>query len=399
MAPTELISGYLDVKISLKSRRRLTPWKVSEVCLHHKIMESSKLQTLGDSNFRVSLVDNKHSRTAGLIGLFGVLGMSSQEIFISDPCTGEPKISFKWFQFHQFHHQAPAQPVDKEKVIVMHTSGEFPAGPGQLYLYCEDGSNLLNHLVAKGKLSKSPPGIISSRRLSRSEGDLCCASNNFYLYTPDSPSYFRSKTDSEDSGVRVSVSSDDSGYVTKSKNASSNLSVGIALITKTPGESETEDSSQDLANIDEEFPRGSLPRRESGVSLASGIYEEIPDDYPKISPNKNDPKYTNHVYENPLELILGVKSSKYFSPPPLPPRRLQFSPDSEERYRHSHYLPTSIFSPFKPRSHTLPAKDLSKLSQIFTAESDYVVMSPSKTLERPRKPSITESLYMPMSRL
>ncbi|XP_018578635.1 uncharacterized protein LOC108916816 [Anoplophora glabripennis] len=471
MSMNDIISGYLDVKISSKSRRGLTPWKAwqkqwceirrldtiengvelklksdkegsvlncvilprsSTICRTEsrtkqysfgvfnlgrtkkpimfmsgssesdsqewmssirRMLSIASYIPVGDSNFRVSLIDNNHSRMAGLIGLFGVLGVNTQGVMVSDPCTGELKVRWKWFQFHQFHLQAPVQPVDDKKIIVMHSSGEFPSGPGHLYLYCKEGPKLLHHLIARGKLSKKLPGIIASKRLSRSESDLYCPKLN--SCGPDSPLCFRSQTGSEDSGVRVSESSDDSGYaLSNSKNIPCAQNIGMALITKTPGGSETEDSSRELTDIDEEA-RCLLPRNKSGISLASGIYEEIPDE-PKKSPKNKDTKYTSHIYENPLEVILDIKSSEYFKPPPLPPRRLEFSPDTEEK-QHSTFFNSVIFSPFKHRCNTLPAKDLSKISQIFNADSEYVVMSPSKTLEKPRKQSITENMYMPMS--
>lgn len=77
---------------------------------------------MGKANFRVSLVDNAHSRASGFVGLHGVLGTNTQEIIISDPCTGEPKITWKWYQFHQFHLQASAHSSDEKMICVMHTS-------------------------------------------------------------------------------------------------------------------------------------------------------------------------------------------------------------------------------------------------------------------------------------
>lgn len=182
-----------------------------------------------------------------------------------------PKISWKWYQFHQFHLQAPTQPVDDKLVVVMHTSGlvfsktsifnyckyvyvycrDFPAGPGQLYLYCKKGPKLLQHLVNRGKRQKSNSNMIASKRLSRSEGDLY---NNSQLCAPDSPMCFRSQTGSDDSGVRVSIASDDSGFALKTKTASSLISIGMAVLTKTPGGSESNDDSvQDLSKIDEQL--------------------------------------------------------------------------------------------------------------------------------------------------
>ncbi|CAH0551732.1 unnamed protein product [Brassicogethes aeneus] len=472
MSGNDVISGYLDVKISSRSRRGLTPWKAwqkqwceirrldsiengvemklksspegsvlncvilprsSTICRTEsrtkqyafgvftlgryqkpilflsgnsesdsqdwisdirRLLCIASYLPVGESNFRVSLIDTAHSRTAGLFGLYGVLGINSQDITISDPCTGEPKITWQWYQFHQFHLQAPAQPKDDKMVVVMHTSGEFPAGPGQLYLYCKQGVKLLNHLVGRGKRPKPSPGLISTKRLSRSEGDLCGGGGggSHGPCPPDSPMCFRSQTGSDDSGVRVSIASDDSGYVLKAKTASSLVSIGMALLTKTPGGSENNDDSvPDLTNIDEQYLKCSLPRRESGVSLASGIYEEIPDDYVTKSKKKE-----SHIYENPLEMILDGKTGKQFKPPPLPPRRNELSPDCNEDMLPCDLLLNSPIT-FKQRCNTLPAKDLARMSQIFTAESDYVIMSPSKTLEKPRKPSISESLYMPMS--
>lgn len=67
--------------------------------------------------------------------------------------------------------------------------------------------------------------------------------------------------------------------------------------------------------------RTGLPRRESGVSLASGIYEEILENPDEAIISK---EAINHVYENPIDVILREKSAKLFTPPPLPPRLKQF---------------------------------------------------------------------------
>lgn len=90
-------------------------------------------------------------------------------------------------------------------IHVAHCS-EFVAGPGQLYIYCKQSPTLLNYLVNRGKHPKSSSGMVSSRRLSRSEGDLC---DSLSKDVPDSPVCFRSNSGSEDSGVRVSMTSDD----------------------------------------------------------------------------------------------------------------------------------------------------------------------------------------------
>lgn len=147
---------------------------------------------------------------------------------------------------------------------------EFTVGPGQLYLYCGNSSKLLQHLIARGRLSANTLlSLTTCKRLSRSEGDLCCALNSVHTCTTDSPLCFRSQTGSEDSGARVSISSDESDFGLKGKvrgflikrcvpkillldfqNACSSMSLGMSVVNKTPGGSETEDSSLDLANGD-----------------------------------------------------------------------------------------------------------------------------------------------------
>lgn len=468
MSNTELVKGYLEVKVSAKSRRGLMPWKAWQkqwceikkldnienglelklksssdgIVLHSVILprssticrtESRTKQyafgvftlgknqkpllflsgnsesdsqkwmcemrrmlciasylPVGDSAFHVSLVDTNHSRAAGLTGLYGVLGTNCQEIIISDPCTGDHKISWKWYQFHQFHLQAAVNGVDEKVICVMHTSGEFPSGPGQLYLYCRDSPRLLNHLISRGKRIKTNNSshLIGSRRLSRSEGDLYsdlhhgnkALANCHVMTAPDSPLCFRNSEGggSEDSGVRVSIGSSED-FVLKSKMASSLISIGMALLTKTPGGSETNgDSLLDLSINETDFLVA--PRRESGVSMASGIYEEIPEG-PSIhkSKEKNDSSLGIHFYENPIDIILNGEKNA-FKPPPLPPRIIEIT----DQY-------TAMGTPYKHRCNTLPAKDLQRISQIFTSDSDYMVMSPSK------KAIDVESTYVQMS--
>lgn len=74
-----------------------------------------------------------------------------------------------------------------------------------------------------------------------------------------------------------------------------------------------------------QFYSSHIPRNESGISLSSGIYEEIPDDHQSTNESNNksttiDYKNLSHIYENPFELVLDKKLEKYFQAPPLPPR-------------------------------------------------------------------------------
>lgn len=72
------------------------------------------------------------------------------------------------------------------------------------------------------------------------------------------------------------------------------------------------------------FRPHNIPRNESGISLASGIYEEIPDDHESSNQNNQnslaDLKHQSHIYENPFEMVFDKTWGKYFQAPPLPPR-------------------------------------------------------------------------------
>ncbi|XP_030759477.1 uncharacterized protein LOC115884897 [Sitophilus oryzae] len=353
------------------------------ICIRRMLSIASYIP-VGENSFRVSLVDNAHSRNAGMLGLYGVLNSNSQEIIINDPCTGRLKAGWRWYHFHQFHLQATCEQKDDKKIIVMHTSREFSAGPGQLYVYCPEGPKLLRYLISRGQNTRFSSGL-QSKRFSRSEGDLCINRNSG---VPDSPLCFRSQTGSDDSGVPSSEDTE----VLKSQTESNLVQLGMGIVTKTPGGSETEDSYPDLREQQETVK---LPRNESGISLASGIYEEIPDEPPNTQPTVKkdlDNHHLCHVYENPLEMIFDRRFAKFFKPPPLPPRT--FDSMTLNRRRQE-----SAMSPVKQRCNTLPARDLSKMSQLFggrsgdrdSPESEYVVMSPGK----PRQES-PENIYIPM---
>lgn len=92
-------------------------------------------------------------------------------------------------------------------VVIFHFS-EFPTGCGQLYFYCKQAPILLQHLISRGKATRSDSSLISLKRLSRSEGDLCV---NGGRDAKTETICFGSYNGSDDSGVRVSVGSDDSG--------------------------------------------------------------------------------------------------------------------------------------------------------------------------------------------
>lgn len=58
-------------------------------------------------------------------------------------------------------------------------------------------------------------------------------------------------------------------------------------------------------------------------------------------------------------------------------------------------MASRIISPYKQRCNTLPARDMTRISQIFTSESEYVAMTPTKINKS--KCSTSESVYMSMT--
>lgn len=169
--------------------------------------------------YYVSLVDNAHSRAAQLSGIHGVLTTNAHEIVITNPVTNVVEASLQWHQLLQFHLAATNSSQDEGKICVIHTSKEFRAGAGQLYFYCLEASQLLDLLMTRGKNPRIyVNSAMVSRRFSRSEGDLRDEKSlNDISESPTSPTHLRSQSGSEDSGVRVSMASDDSTLILKCK--------------------------------------------------------------------------------------------------------------------------------------------------------------------------------------
>ncbi|XP_046661652.1 uncharacterized protein LOC124354899 [Homalodisca vitripennis] len=264
--------------------------------------------------FSVSLIDNAHSRIAGLAGLFGTMSVGLTGITINDPVTGQIRMHWRWSQVNGITLRLTSVAEDVNHILVLHTSSEFSCGEGLLELFCLEGVALMAHLSLyqnkpSHRLTTSPlPPIprhplLAFRRLSRSEGDL-----RRWLPLPDANFHLRTQSVS-----RTRVSHD--------KVATSLVTAGLGLMLTTPGCSEP-DSLHDYQCLDTLWPDdldtlSDLPdirryqnnaRRESGVSIASGIYEEIEE-----QPNSNREDLTPEA------------------PPPLPPRKHELS-GSEEEY-------------------------------------------------------------------
>lgn len=530
MATQDVLSGYLDVKVSLRQRRRgFTPWKVwrKQWCeLRHvggsqhvvefrvnstrngpspsnfiiprnavlcrtesrskrfafgifshgnirkpifflsgssetdtqkwieqfrRMLTPAKYLPLREGTFTVSLIDNQHSRLAALFGLYGTLSTGPHGVCISDPTNGHPRLILPWQHLLQFHLAATGVSTDDKKICILHTSSEFSAGAGQIHLFCQNAPQLLQKLNNRGRVQRlfiSSSLTTSNRRLSRSEGDLrqsfttdteslrdsglssCSPADNV------TPVNLRSNHGSQDSGVRISMASDDSGLVLKSKTASALITTGLGLLGCAPNmiggcdDSFDEVFSQDILmplfpNINK---KAIANRRESGVSIASGIYEEISEDVPPASTESNtnsstkqsafsqsqQSKTPNH-YEDPVDIIL----KRACTPPPLPPRkfqdRLRLDSYSEDNLDDLPLAPSSFTSlryppaislQFLPRCHTMPSKSTGSTTTSCSSsyhfsssssqngdENDYLPMSPGLHT----KTFLTESLYLPMS--
>ncbi|KAK7863007.1 hypothetical protein R5R35_014559 [Gryllus longicercus] len=378
----------------------------------------------GEGTFSVSLIDNTLTQSAGLSGFYGVMTVGACHISLSRNGSEEAVASWDWSQFHQFHLAATGKPEDENKICVIHTSSEFPAGPGQMYIFCLQAPQLLDCLLRRGQIKQllpQPVSLQNSRRLSRSESDLRCYCSVAEA-TVGSPSKFlrhpaliRSHSGSRDSGVRVSTASDDSGHDIQGKVANSLISAGLGLLFSTPGCSEADneslheyqhigscESDEDIEQVAALFRTNSVsntysPRRESGISLASGIYEEIMDD---VFPALTDGQTQNH-YENPASLGWRKSLEDNSPPPPLPPRKHKFhtqakcSMSEEALDEKSKSPPTSRFPSLSAlRQGSFPGYSASCSS---LASSPLPPIPWSKWSARGPLPPEPEPDYVPMS--
>lgn len=126
-------------------------------------------------------------------------------------------------------------------------------------------------------------------------------------------------------------------------------------------------------------------RRESGVSVLSGVYEEIPDlPSAKEFENSEPRKSSLHMYEDPVDIILT--SLNKLTPPPLPPRHeammqsLTVSEEEVEDVRDNIGLVS--FS-----QTTTPKRSKIKKSKLIDLESKYMVRSGKQP----------ENFYVPMN--
>ncbi|XP_065217640.1 uncharacterized protein LOC135843621 isoform X2 [Planococcus citri] len=343
-----------------------------------------------EDEFEVSLVDNHHSREAGLMGLYGNLSVNSNEIVIKDPHTTKIKVTWHWSQISHSYLPLPSNPEDVHRVCTICTSSKFKAGEGELEMFCLDADKLHEKLQACPRFPKvprivtlplpptpeqtppptpprlrvntspssnslnTPQMLVSSRRMSRSENDL----QKFFFQR--SLNSLRQNSSQE----LILLSNEN---VAAMKKVPSLIFANIGFLISTPGCSEpgsmtdicfAENTSHiDLHHInnpieekieyemidEEELDqfeeietkvdnKRRVQKQDSRVSVTSGEYEEI------ISENEFDNEYKSLVD----------------TPPPLPPRKSNQNSSSKQQSSHSkekmiNFKPTQVeYLPMSP---------------------------------------------------
>ncbi|XP_022163570.1 uncharacterized protein LOC111029046 [Myzus persicae] len=275
------------------------------------------------NEYTVSIIDNEHSKTAGLTGLYGTLSVKSEEILVTDPHTGKIKVTLHWTQIQCSYLPLPAVSDDLHRVCTIRTNSKFKAGDGDLELYCTEADELHNELLscprplpriattplpptprdcrqtrydhwsAVDSPSTTPPRrLLESRRMSRSEGDL-----KKFVMQQSAPTLR-----SAGSQQHLVLMPQSNGL--RQKSSSHYLLTSVGLLLATPGYSEP-NSMQDLRLIDQHL----LSTRLQGIvdeesAGAEGKSEEDED------------------YEDMLHM--DIEQTNNDAPPPLPPRQLKY---------------------------------------------------------------------------
>ncbi|XP_035741143.1 uncharacterized protein LOC118449974 isoform X1 [Vespa mandarinia] len=276
---------------------------------------------LMDGFYNISIVDNAHSRLAGLTGLYGDLVASQMGVFIKDIHSGEIIQNLKWKEMKQFHLTTAGRPEDVKRICVIHTTKEFNAGVGELHVFCLKASKLLQDLVTQGRGPKHKH--IDKRPLSLSEGDLRI-SGHCEEGTTTFPA-LKSKIAFSliNAGLGLLLSSRSGNDVKSLNDMTNGHNLDKVMNEKQPIVTRVVDnvyqqkptSIPDIVSSIKDLDTSSH-RRISNVSVASGVYEEIID-------NTNCSRIvsvTSNFYEDPEELIFSSHNLQ-LQPPPLPPRQ------------------------------------------------------------------------------
>ncbi|KOX81259.1 hypothetical protein WN51_00167 [Melipona quadrifasciata] len=115
-----------------------------------QLLKPRKLK-FAPGSYKVSMVDNLHSKASGLTGLYGDLTTNTSGVVIKDVHSEEILENFKWNELNQFHLVTAGRPDDVKCICVIHTTEEFRAGIGELHLFCLEAGKLLQDLVTQGR--------------------------------------------------------------------------------------------------------------------------------------------------------------------------------------------------------------------------------------------------------
>ncbi|KAK2576933.1 hypothetical protein KPH14_005551 [Odynerus spinipes] len=355
-----------------------------------------------DGSYNISIVDNAHSRLAGLTGLYGDLVASQMGIFIKDTHSGEIVQNLEWKEMKQFHLTTAGRPEDVKRICVIHTTKEFRAGVGELHVFCLKANKLLQDLVTQGRGPKHRH--VDQRPLSLSEGDLRISG-----HCEESVATFpalKSKIASSliNAGLGLLLSSRSGNEVKSLSDMTNGHSLDKVMNEKKSILTRAVDNvyhqkPASISNIVSSINDLDISshRRVSNVSVASGVYEEILD-------NTNCSRIvsvTSNFYEDPEELIFSSHNFQ-LQPPPLPPRQRCGSAST----RNGSISEDGLDSEGDTRSVT--PNDMTPLSedkmmhsqQLTIDNSEYVPMSPRPKMITPYhlevQNSSQEEVYMVM---
>ena len=292
--------------------------------------------TFAPGSYKISMVDNPHSKASGLTGLYGDLITSTLGVIIKDIHSGETLENFEWDELNQFHLITAGRPDDVKCICVIHTSKKFRAGIGELHLFCLEAGKLLQDLVTQGRGPRHKQ--TNGRPLSLSEGDIRAISHDERLRS-------------------YSITTGRVEFKILSKRRESN-------------ERYEEISYRMSGKINEDVyqpePYGHYHvRRYSDISTTSGIYEEIPDES-----DMSAVAASNFYMEN---LFCNRLSEE---PPPLPPRQ-RCASESMKGSRLQDIRasgPSSL--PLTSHKNSVRIEKNNLGFQRITDESNYVPMSP-----------------------
>ncbi|KAJ8681559.1 hypothetical protein QAD02_017351 [Eretmocerus hayati] len=356
----------------------------------------------------VSMVDNAHSRSAGLTGLYGDMVASRSGVFVKDVHTGEIVETLEWKEMNEFHLATFGRPDDVKRICVIHTTKEFRGGVGELHVFCQDAPRLLQDLVTQGRGPRQRrSGSMAQRPLSLSEGDLRLAAQQDSC--PTSPGFqalrHRIAVNIVNAGLGLLLSNK-AGSEVKLANEivdgslekmTSNIS-GAHIRRAVDNVYQPEPASTNNVTSSLEELEEPASRRVSNISMSSGIYEEIQDDFVPV-PRRRLP---SNLYENPESLILN--SSIKFQPPPLPPRQRHKSGStraesaSDEGFDSEGGTRSATPNTISDATPT-PEDKMSESSCIPVDTSEYVPMSPRPkdiALLELQKQTQQENMYMVM---